>query len=130
VARLADGWLASGYNTTPAAFSEALKRLRGHLQQAGTDPDGFPNAIATMFLYLTEDAAAADTVLTEVLAPTLRRLPEELRERQLVGSAGECADKLSGFQAAGAERVFVWPVGDELHQLERFHDTVLTRLDA
>ena len=130
VARQADGWLASGYNTTPEAFGDALQRLRGYLRQAGTDPDGFPNAIATMFLHVTEDPTAADTVLAEVLAPTLRRPTEELRERLLVGSAGECADKLARYEVAGAERVFIWPVGDELHQLERFHDTVLARLDA
>jgi alkanesulfonate monooxygenase SsuD/methylene tetrahydromethanopterin reductase-like flavin-dependent oxidoreductase (luciferase family) len=75
VARLADGWLASGYNTTPEAFADALQRLREHLRQAGTDPGRFPNAIASMFMYLTEDAAAADAVLTDVLAPTLRRRP-------------------------------------------------------
>jgi alkanesulfonate monooxygenase SsuD/methylene tetrahydromethanopterin reductase-like flavin-dependent oxidoreductase (luciferase family) len=130
VARLADGWLASGYNATPDAFGDALQRLREHLRLAGTDPERFPNAIATMFLYLTEDAAAADAVLTDVLAPTLRRPPEELRERLLVGSAGECAEKLARYEAAGAERVLIWPVGDELHQLERFHDTVMGRLDA
>lgn len=130
VARLADGWLASGYNTTPEVFGDALQRLRGHLRQAGVDPEPFPNVIATMFLYLTEDAAAADTVLTQVLAPTLRRPPEVLRERLLVGSAGECAEKLARYRAAGAERILVWPVGDELHQLESFHDSVLARLDA
>ena len=130
VARLADGWLASGYNTTPEAFGDALQRLREHLRQAGTDSERFPNAIATMFLYLTEDAAAADAVLTDMLAPILRRPTEELRERLLVGSAGECADKLARYEAAGAERVLIWPVGDELHQLERFHDTVVARLDA
>ncbi len=96
----------------------------------GADSERFPNAIATMFLYLTEDAAAADAVLTDVLAPILRRPTEELRERLLVGSAGECADKLARYEAAGAERVLIWPVGDELHQLERFHDTVVARLDA
>jgi alkanesulfonate monooxygenase SsuD/methylene tetrahydromethanopterin reductase-like flavin-dependent oxidoreductase (luciferase family) len=130
VARLADGWLASGYNTTPEAFADALQRLREHLRQAGTDPGRFPNAIASMFMYLTEDAAAADAVLTDVLAPTLRRPPEELRERLLVGPAGECADKLARYQAAGAERMLIWPLGDELHQLERFNDPVLTRLDG
>ena len=130
VARLADGWLASAYNTTPEAFGDALQRLRGHLRRAGTDPGSFPNAIATMFLYLTEDPVAADGVLTELLAPMLRRSPEELRERLLVGSAGACAEKVARYEAAGAERILLWPVGDELHQLERFHDTVLARLDA
>ena len=130
VARLADGWLASGYNTTPEVFGETLQRLRGHLRGEGIDPQGYPNAVATMFLYLTEDAAAADAVLTEVLAPTLGRPPEQLRERLLVGSASECVDKLARYESAGAERVLIWPVGDALHQLERFHDTVMAQLGA
>jgi alkanesulfonate monooxygenase SsuD/methylene tetrahydromethanopterin reductase-like flavin-dependent oxidoreductase (luciferase family) len=130
VARLADGWLASGYNTTPEAFAETLQRLHGHLRQKGIDPQGYPNALVTMFLYLTEDAATADAVLTEVLAPTLGRPPDQLRERLLVGSASECVDKLVRYEAAGAERVLVWPVGDGLHQLERFHDTVIAQLAA
>jgi alkanesulfonate monooxygenase SsuD/methylene tetrahydromethanopterin reductase-like flavin-dependent oxidoreductase (luciferase family) len=130
VARLADGWLASGYNTTPALFGDALQRLRMHLRDVGTDRPRFPNAIPTLFLYVTEDAAAADVVLTELLAPTLRRTTEELGERLLVGPAGACAEKLARYEAAGAERIFVWPVGDELHQLERFHDAVLARLNA
>ena len=81
-----------------------------------------------MFLHVTEDAAAADALVTDVLAPTLGRPPEQLRERLLVGPAGECVDKLARYEAAGAERVLIWPVGDELHQLERFHDAVLPQL--
>ena len=83
-----------------------------------------------MFLHVTEDAAAADAVLTDVLAPTLSRSPEQLRERLLVGPASECVDKLARYEAAGAERVLIWPVGDALHQLERFHDTVMSQLGA
>jgi alkanesulfonate monooxygenase SsuD/methylene tetrahydromethanopterin reductase-like flavin-dependent oxidoreductase (luciferase family) len=128
VARLADGWLASGYNATPEAFGDARRRLRGYLLDAGNDSDHFPNAIATMFTYVTEDAAEAESVLTDVLAPTLRRAPDQLGERLLVGPAGECADKLARYRAAGADRILVWPVGDELLQLERFHDSVLSRL--
>ncbi|MFL5797084.1 MAG: LLM class flavin-dependent oxidoreductase [Actinomycetota bacterium] len=130
VARLADGWLASGYNATPESFGDARQRLGEHLQHAGKDLSRFPNAVASMFMYVTEDASVADAVLTDVIGPALRRPPEELRERLLVGPAGECADKLARYQAEGAERVLVWPVGDPLDQLERFHDTVLTRLDA
>jgi alkanesulfonate monooxygenase SsuD/methylene tetrahydromethanopterin reductase-like flavin-dependent oxidoreductase (luciferase family) len=107
VARLADGWLASGYNTTPEAFGETVQRLDGHLRGAGIDPDGFPNAVATMFMHVTEDAAAAEAVLNEVLAPTLGRSPEQLRERLLVGPAGECVEKLARYEAAGAGRVLL-----------------------
>jgi alkanesulfonate monooxygenase SsuD/methylene tetrahydromethanopterin reductase-like flavin-dependent oxidoreductase (luciferase family) len=127
VARLADGWLASGYNTTPEAFADARERLSGHLRGAGIDPGRFPNTIATFFMHLTEDAVAADAILSEVLAPTLRRSPDELKERLLVGPAGECSDKLARYEEAGADRVLVWPIGDALHQLELFHEAVLTR---
>jgi len=128
VARLADGWLASGYNTTPDAFADALARLRGHLRAAGKDPDGFPNAVASMWMYVTEDAALATHVLDDLLGPALGRPPEELAARVLVGPAGECARRLAAFEAAGTERVIVWPVGDELRQLEAFRDSVTSRL--
>ena len=129
-ARLGDGWLASGYNATPETFAETLARLRGHLRSVGRDPDGFPNAIASLFTYVTDNRAEADDVVTEVLSPTLRRPAEELRERLLVGSAGECADKLARYDAAGAERVLIWPVGDALRQLARFRENVMTRLPS
>ena len=65
---------------------------------------------------------------SQVLAPTLRRDPEQLRERLLVGPAGACADKLERYAEAGAERVLLWPVWDEVRQLERFHVSVMSRL--
>jgi len=130
-ARLGDGWLASGYNATPETFAETLERLRGHLRSEGRDPDGFPNALATVFTYVTDNRAEADDVVTEVLSPTLRRPPDELRERLLVGSASECADKVARYHAAGAERILIWPVGDDpFRQLERFRDDVMSRLGS
>src|SRR4051794_24491384 len=68
VTRLADGWLASAYNTTPEQFATAHAGL----------PDGFPNALATMWTWVTEDRAEADRVLAEVLGPLLKRDPDEL----------------------------------------------------
>jgi alkanesulfonate monooxygenase SsuD/methylene tetrahydromethanopterin reductase-like flavin-dependent oxidoreductase (luciferase family) len=128
VARLGDGWLASGYNTTPESFAATRARLGEHLRIGGADPERFPNAIASMFMYVTDNVAEADDVVSQVLAPTLRRDPEQLRERLLVGSAGGCADKLDRYAAAGAERVLLWPVWDEIRQLERFHGSVMSRL--
>jgi alkanesulfonate monooxygenase SsuD/methylene tetrahydromethanopterin reductase-like flavin-dependent oxidoreductase (luciferase family) len=128
VARLADGWLASAYNTTPEAFDDARRRLGDHLRASGRDPERFPNALATMWLHVTEDESAAETVLTDVLGPALHRAPDELRERLLVGPAGGCADMLARYEAAGVERVLLWPVGEPIRQLEQFHDTVLPRL--
>jgi probable F420-dependent oxidoreductase len=129
-ARLGDGWLGSAYNTTPAAFAAAWTQLRTHLQAAGKDPALFPNALATMFLYITEDAAAAERVVSDVLSPVLNREASELRPRLLVGSAQECAEKIAAYQAAGAQRLLVWPVGDALHQLVIFQERVASRVPA
>lgn len=123
-ARLGDGWLASAYNTTPEIFAEARVKLGQYLSDAGKESDEFPNAIATMFMYVTEDKAKADRVMREVIIPAINRPEDELRERLLVGPAAECAEKLSAYQAAGAQRVLLWPVADELQQLEIFQEKV------
>jgi alkanesulfonate monooxygenase SsuD/methylene tetrahydromethanopterin reductase-like flavin-dependent oxidoreductase (luciferase family) len=114
VVRLGEGWIASAYNTTPERFADA----RGSL------PAGFPNALATMWTWVTEDRAAADRVLRDVLAPILRRDPDELRGQVCVGPAGHCAELLARYAEAGCDRVFVWPVGDEARQIELIADTV------
>jgi probable F420-dependent oxidoreductase len=124
-ARVADGWLASAYNTTPAAFADARIRLGKHLEAVGQDPEPFPNAIATMFLHATEDPAEADRICHNMLAPTLNRPAQDLRERLLIGSPEECAQKLAAYQAAGAQRIMLWPIRDEVHQLETFHQQIL-----
>src|SRR5215217_282191 len=123
-ARLGDGWLASAYNTTPEAFAGARERLAEHLRLFGKDPNRFPNAIATMFFYVTEDGATAERIIRDILSAALGRQEGELRRRLLVGPAEECAQKLAAYQAAGAQRVFLWPVEDELRQLAMFCEQV------
>ena len=54
VARLADGWLASAYNTTPERFAAARALLADELQARGKDPERFPNALSTMWTWVTE----------------------------------------------------------------------------
>jgi probable F420-dependent oxidoreductase len=124
-ARLGDGWLASAYNTTPELFSAARRALDEHLRQRGRDPDKFPNALATMFCYVTEDRSVSERVIQEVIAPTVNRPEEDLRPRLLVGPAEECIRKLVAYREAGVQRVFLWPVGDELHQLEVLRERVV-----
>ena len=125
VARLGDGWLASAYNTTPDRFREGLARLAEELSRAGRSPASFPSAIATTWLHVTEDRRAAERTLTEVLAPMLGRPVEALRSAPLlIGPAEVCAERLAGFVAAGARRIFVWPLADETRQLELFRERV------
>jgi alkanesulfonate monooxygenase SsuD/methylene tetrahydromethanopterin reductase-like flavin-dependent oxidoreductase (luciferase family) len=120
VARLADGWLASAYNTTPDLFAAGHKQLGEMLARYGKDESTFPNALATAVMYLTDDAAEQQRVLRDLVAPALNREPDFLRERILVCSPAEAVDRLSRFGEAGLQEVYVWPVDNEVEQLERF----------
>jgi alkanesulfonate monooxygenase SsuD/methylene tetrahydromethanopterin reductase-like flavin-dependent oxidoreductase (luciferase family) len=118
VARAADGWLASAYNTTPDGFAEARDRLARELEDRGRDADGFPNALATMWTWVAKDRAEGDRVLREILAPLLNRDPDELRGQLCIGPAEHCAALLSRYADAGCQRVYLWPLGDERRQIE------------
>lgn len=130
VARLADGWLASGYNTTPELFADAWKDVLTHVAAAGRDSAAFPNGIATMWLYVTEDRTEAEAMLSDVIVPMLNRPIEELRAKLPIGPAKECAEKLSAYARAGAQRIFLWPLADEPRQLERFQELVAPLVSA
>jgi alkanesulfonate monooxygenase SsuD/methylene tetrahydromethanopterin reductase-like flavin-dependent oxidoreductase (luciferase family) len=128
VARLGDGWLASAYNTTPALFGDALGRLAGYLGAHGKDPETFPNAVATMWFYITDSPTEAERVFRQRLLPAVNRPENVLRERLPIGPAGAFIDLLAAFEAAGLQRVLVWPVADEARQLQLFREKVVSRL--
>ncbi|HEY7217900.1 MAG TPA: LLM class flavin-dependent oxidoreductase [Candidatus Binatia bacterium] len=125
VARLADGWLASAYNTLPDQFSIALDKLHTQLKTVGKDPVSFPNALVTMFMYVTENKSEAERLLSETLTAFLHRPLDQLRERLLVGPPEACAEKLAAYKKAGVQRVFVWPIKDEIEQLSQFQGKVV-----
>lgn len=130
VARLADGWLASAYNTTPQGFAAARELLARELRASGRDDEGFPNGLSTMWTWITEDRSEANRVLTGTLAPLLNRDPERLRGQLCVGGAHECAELLSRFADAGCERVHLWPLGDEPRQIELAAGEVMPRMEG
>ena len=107
VARLGDGWLASAYNTMPDQFAAALAKLRDQLKIFGKEPASFPNALATMFMYISEDNSETERVLSETLTALLNRPVDQLRERLLVGSPEVCAEKLARYKAVGVQRIFI-----------------------
>src|SRR5580765_5549883 len=118
VARAGDGWLASAYNTTPERFADAR----------GREPGGFPNALATMWTWVSKDRAEGDRVLADVLAPVLRRDPDELRTQVCVGPAEHCAELLSRYAEAGCECVYSCPRGDDERQLELVAEAMAPQL--
>jgi len=124
VARLGDGWLASAYNTTPELFASARGALEGELRSHGRAATEFPNALATMWTWVTDSAGEGERTLETVLGPLLGRRPDELGDRVCVGTPSTCIELLSRYAAAGCGRVYLWPLGDEAEQLERFADEV------
>jgi alkanesulfonate monooxygenase SsuD/methylene tetrahydromethanopterin reductase-like flavin-dependent oxidoreductase (luciferase family) len=130
VARLADGWLASAYNTTPDEFAANATTLREELQRQGRAGDDFPHALVTMWAFVTEERAEAERILSEVLGPLLKRDPAELSRRVCVGSAEHCAELLSGYVRAGCNQVFFWTVGDERRQVERIAGDVIPLISS
>ena len=124
VARLADGWLASGYNTTPESFATSWSTLRGLLAADGRDPAAFSSTMATTWLYVTDDDAKTRTV-SERIASMVHRPLEEVAGHLPIGSAAACADLIGRYQDAGLQRMVLWPVSDEVEQLERLAADVL-----
>ena len=122
VARLSDGWLASGYNTAPEAFGATRQRLADHTGQ--TD---FPNAIATMWFYVGTDTVDGENVLGAI-AEMLNL--DDLRNQLPIGTPDHCASVLRRYAAVGAHRVFLWPVRDAARQLEAFADLVRPLVDT
>jgi alkanesulfonate monooxygenase SsuD/methylene tetrahydromethanopterin reductase-like flavin-dependent oxidoreductase (luciferase family) len=130
MALVADGWLASGYNTTPARFAESRARLDGHLEAVGRDPSTFQNMIVTMWLHVTQDRQEADRLLHDLLAPVLRRDPGELADQLPIGPPGHCLDLVLAYAAAGVQQILLWPIRDPIRQLHVFAEQVGSQLDG
>jgi alkanesulfonate monooxygenase SsuD/methylene tetrahydromethanopterin reductase-like flavin-dependent oxidoreductase (luciferase family) len=130
VARLGDGWFASAYNSTPEGFHAARESLTGELRAGGRGHDPFPNALVTMWTWITGDAREAERVLRDVLAPLLKREPDALRDQLCIGPPEKCAELLSRYARAGCDRVHLWPLADEPRQIELAATTVLPAVEA
>jgi alkanesulfonate monooxygenase SsuD/methylene tetrahydromethanopterin reductase-like flavin-dependent oxidoreductase (luciferase family) len=125
VARLGDGWLASGYNITPERFRDRRLHLSGLVEAERKLADRFPNALATVWTYVTEDRSQEERILRDVLSPLVGRPVEVLQELFLpIGPAEACAERLTAFARAGVQRMFLWPLADPLGQLECFQEQV------
>ncbi len=114
VARLGDGWLASGYNTTPEAFARRRAAV----------PD-LPNAIATMWFYVTESRRGGRTPARRPRDPARppARLPAR-PSRSARPSTARNGSRPSPRRAPSASSSGRWPT--RLRQLERFKDAVGT----
>ena len=81
-----------------------------------------------MWTWVTEDAAEAERMRDELLAPLLRRDAGQLRGQVCVGPAAECAQILSAYAEAGCERVYFWALGEEPRQVELLAEEVFPQV--
>ena len=79
---------------------------------------------------LSDDARRGGEILDDRLAPLINRPRDELRERLAFGSADLVAERVSPFREAGVQWMFLWPVTDEIEQLQLFGQQVKPQLDA
>jgi hypothetical protein len=84
----------------------------------------------TMRTWMTESRVERERVLADVLAPLLKRDVDGLRDRVCVGSAARCAELPSRYGAAGCQRVYLWPLGDEPRQIGLAAAEVAPRIDC
>ena len=112
----ADGWLASAFNIDPARFGVAWDTIKRGLAEAGRDAEHFPNAVSTMFVYVTENKADAERAL-ERAARALHRPIDSLRPLLAIGSPEHCAALFNAYAQAGAQQLFVNPMREPVQQL-------------
>jgi probable F420-dependent oxidoreductase len=129
-ARLGDGWIASGFNTSPERFAAARLTLGQELTALGRGTERFGNALASMYVHVTDDPSEAERVARDILAPALGRSPEDLLAAGLLGPPEASAVKLRRYAAAGAERILVWPAVNHVAQIRRFRERVMPLLAA
>jgi hypothetical protein len=64
----------------------------------------------------------------ETLSQMTHRPIEDLVGRLPIGSPGACLDLMGRYRDAGLQRVLVWPMRDEVEQMERVATEIIARL--
>jgi alkanesulfonate monooxygenase SsuD/methylene tetrahydromethanopterin reductase-like flavin-dependent oxidoreductase (luciferase family) len=141
VARLGDGWIASAFHSTPRNFREHKEKLAGHLYREGKDPASFPNAVSTMFMFISRDQAQLDEMSRggpfggfqrdaaaagnePPPAAMQRAAADHVRQPPLVGTPEQCAERLAGFAEAGVQTFYVQPMREPRDQIQLFMEEV------
>jgi alkanesulfonate monooxygenase SsuD/methylene tetrahydromethanopterin reductase-like flavin-dependent oxidoreductase (luciferase family) len=127
LAKYSNGWMASAYNITPAKFKEKWNFLLTYRKSIGKEEaKPFDNSVMSMFGYIHDDKDKVHKAVKEILAPALRRPPEDLEQMLLFGSLDECLRKIRNLVDAGVKRIHFWPVIDYEDQMRVFKNGILS----
>jgi alkanesulfonate monooxygenase SsuD/methylene tetrahydromethanopterin reductase-like flavin-dependent oxidoreductase (luciferase family) len=129
LAKYSNGWMASAYNITPAKFKEKWNFLLAYRKSLGKEEDAlFDNSVVSMFGYIHDDIDKVHKVVSEILAPALRRPVEDLEQMLLFGSVDKCLRKVRNLVDAGVKRIHFWPVLDFEDQIRIFRNEISSDL--
>ena len=92
VARLGDGWVASGWHSTPEDFGEARQILDRELVARGKDPASFPGSADTIYVYTDESDRRAVEVASRLSGtrPMLLRTQRGITLWGIMRGAASC----------------------------------------
>ena len=127
VARLADGWVASGWHSTPEDYGEARLRLDGELESQGRDAASFPGSVDTIYMYTD----ASDSRAVETAGPIISHTTgsfENTTGHYIVGDYARCRELLGRWVAQKPRHVALWPAANPVEQVRRFGEHVLPYL--
>ena len=102
----------------PGSFACPWRRYRAMLEAEGRDPTHFPSTMATTWSYVTDDAGEARAMLerTRPDGPAAGRRSEGPVADRLPRHVPTTSSDATGM--AGLQRVLVWPMANEVGQLE------------
>lgn len=115
-ARLGDGWLATSFRVPPALLASSQRTLAELREQVG-DSRPLPAGISSLFLHVTPQGATAQRFADRLVA-LFGAHAAGTPSFGLIGSAAHCSETLAAYGEAGADRLWVWPLGDAQRQLE------------
>lgn len=124
VARIGDGWVASGWHSTPGEYGEARRILDRELVSRGKDPASFPGSADTIYVYTDE----SDKRAVEVAEPIIRHTTnafENTTGHYIVGDYQRCRELLGMWKEQGPVHVGLWPAADAVGQIRRFGEWVV-----
>jgi alkanesulfonate monooxygenase SsuD/methylene tetrahydromethanopterin reductase-like flavin-dependent oxidoreductase (luciferase family) len=122
--RLGDAFIGAG-SSTPEQFAQQVKSIRTYLEEDGRDPTSFPIA-KRVYLAIDERKERAGAKLEQWFTLNYGRSNHE--QVAVWGSPDECADRLRGIIASGAEMLVLTTLFDEPEQLERISADLAPRL--
>ena len=124
VARLADGWVASGWHSTTEEYGASRRILDRELSARGRDPASFPGSADTIYVYADESDKRAVEVAEPIIQHTTNAF-ENTTGHYIVGDYQRCRELLGMWKEQGLAHVGLWPAAEPVEQIRRFGEWVI-----